>query len=193
MSKFVCSYQFEEGNCAIPNSYCDNKINIKFYVRIDRIYFDLTNKTSKSLKINWNESVMIIDSVVNKIAHVGVKSNITSEDVLPYTIIPPFTTIKDFIIPIPNIKVSLESQAHYFMYTLYICEYTDVNILPLFPLNFSINTGLKDYSKQDITNLQNSIIKNYIGRRILLYLTIFDDNTQSNYTFNFIIKEIKKN
>lgn len=80
-------------------SYSDNILSIIMVDKIDRIAFNLENKSGNSLKIEWDEASFIgIDNKASRVFHSGVKYS-DKELSMPATIIPNGTSLDDVILP----------------------------------------------------------------------------------------------
>lgn len=79
-------------------SYVDSLINAVFTIGKKDISFVMRNKTEKTMKILWDESLFIQNGISEKVMHSGVKF-IDRNQSMPATVIPPNTLHTDIIIP----------------------------------------------------------------------------------------------
>ncbi len=96
----VC-YQYEfELNKPIKSSnlsYSNDKFDVKFDIKRDRINFKILNKSDDLIKIVWDESAMLIGGKTERITHSGVKY-IDRNNSQPPSVVAPRTSFDDFII-----------------------------------------------------------------------------------------------
>lgn len=140
----------------------DDNIEIEFSIDEKRINFSLTNLTSDALKINWDESSLVLFGKAKKVSHVGVKYTDIEKTQIP-SVVPPTATLDESIIPAENIKWSGSSW--------YENE--------LFPTD--------DYGKEF-----DEMFYGLLQSTFLLYLPITKKGEQLEYSFEFKIQDILK-
>lgn len=87
-------------------SYEDDYIKIIWYVSRTEFHFNLTNKTTHSIKLNWDDfSYVSTTGQVGRVMHTGVKF-IDRNNSQPATMIPRGATISDILVPTDNIFYS---------------------------------------------------------------------------------------
>lgn len=80
-------------------SYTDNILSIVMVDKIDRIAFNLENKSGNSLKIEWDEASFIgLDNTASRVFHSGVKYSDKGLS-MPASVIPNGATLDDVILP----------------------------------------------------------------------------------------------
>jgi len=80
-------------------SFQDDAVAIEFDISEERIAFNLENKSSQPIQIDWNQvSYVDPDGSSNKVMHKGVKYANKDESLAPTTV-PPNASIEDFILP----------------------------------------------------------------------------------------------
>lgn len=86
-------------NSVTEYSYSDNILSIVMADKVDRIAFNLENKSGNSLKIEWDEASFIgLDNKASRIFHSGVKYSDIGLS-MPATVIPNGTILEDVILP----------------------------------------------------------------------------------------------
>lgn len=147
----ITKYRFEDGT-----------INIVWSPSSSQFGFFLTNKTSHSIKIIWDEAVYVDESGMSKkIMHSGVKY-IDRNNPQPPTTVVRGATISDIVFPTDN--VYFESG-----------KYGGWRELPLFP-----DSGME---KIEIENKA----KTYIGKNVQVLLPIKIEDIVNEYVFVFSI------
>ena len=80
-------------------SFQDDAVAIEFDISEERIAFDLENRSSQPIQIDWNQvSYVDPEGSSNKVMHKGVKYANKDESLAPTTV-PPNASIEDFILP----------------------------------------------------------------------------------------------
>lgn len=83
--------------------YEDDYINIVWFVGYKSLDFSLTNKTSHTIKINWDDiSYVDVSGNVGRVMHSGVKYTDRNNS-QPATSIPKNATISDLLLPTDNV------------------------------------------------------------------------------------------
>jgi hypothetical protein len=79
--------------------YTDQSIDIQFFIREKRIYFDLRNKTDESILVIWNEALFY--DLNGKPQRLVNSRHMFTENVtvLEPTLIPPNTSIRESMVP----------------------------------------------------------------------------------------------
>lgn len=93
-----------QGKTVTNYSYEDSLMKIVWLIDSKQLNFALTNKTSHSIKIIWDEAVYInVDNSSHRVMHSGVKY-IDRMESQPPTIIIKNVTLSDMILPIDNVE-----------------------------------------------------------------------------------------
>lgn len=83
--------------------YEDDYINIVWYVDSKQFYFDLTNKSVHTIKINWDDiSYVDYNGKVGRVMHSGVKY-IDRNNSQPASTVPKGACLSDILIPTDNV------------------------------------------------------------------------------------------
>jgi hypothetical protein len=151
-------------------SFEDQMIKIAWLPTASQFSFNLTNKTSRSLKIVWDEAVFV-DQTGNskKIMHNGVKY-IDKNSSQPSSVVVRGATISEMIIPTDNVHFTSG-------------QYGGWTVKPIFP-NYSNNNGA---FHEEITDS----IKNVVGKKVQILLPIKNEDVVSEYVFIFSIDGYK--
>jgi len=148
-------------------SFEDEMIKIIWIPTSVQFYFTLANKTSHSIKIEWDEAVYVNeDGMSQRVMHSGVKY-IDRNSPQPPTTIVRNATISDIVMPSDNV---------YFVSG----KYGGWTEKPLFP-NVSMT------SEQEIM----SKAKEYIGKKVQILLPLKIEDVVNEYIFVFNIKDVK--
>ena len=148
-------------------SFEDEMIKIIWIPTSVQFYFTLTNKTSHSIKIEWDEAVYVNESGMSqRVMHSGVKY-IDRNNPQPPTTIVRNATISDLILPSDNVY--------------YVSgQYGGWNEKPLFP-NVSMT------SEQEIMLKAEE----YIGKKVQILLPLKIEDVVNEYIFVFSINDVK--
>lgn len=139
----------------------DPMMTFRFQIRDEKIDLEIENKTKGTLKIIWDEAVIIVQGEAHKAAHSFPDPDNCIMSSTP-TIIPESTSIKEIVYPCDNIYFDRGWE-----------------IGNLFLKTDLAESVLKDY------------ILSKKGAKISLHLPIkFNDNTIL-YKFNFIVVDVK--
>ena len=82
--------------------YSDSLIDARFDFEEKELGFGITNKTNKTIKIIWDETLFIVDGNSSKVMHEGIKFANRNE-YMPPSVIPTSNTLADVIIPTNNV------------------------------------------------------------------------------------------
>lgn len=103
---------FQDGETKIVNfkdgkinkyRYEDDYINIVWYVDSKQFYFDLTNKSGHTIKINWDDiSYVNYNGKVGRVMHSGVKYTERNNS-QPTSTVPKGACLSDVLIPTENV------------------------------------------------------------------------------------------
>ncbi len=170
--KYIYSYKLLDNHAKTDKSFDDGKISASFMVGEKQIDFSLKNLTSDPIKINWDESSLIILGESKRVMHKGVKYTDRGSSQVP-TIIPSNSLIEDCVIPTDNI-----SYAEGYFGSNYSVP-PSWKIKDLLPVNDNFDADRKQY------------ILNSKGQTIKLFLSIEINNQKTNYTFEFQITDVK--
>ncbi len=150
--------------------YADSNLTARFMIHTTAIYMRLKNRSDTVLKVMWDESVLIIDSIPKRILNSSVRYNDRGLPQVP-TVIPENSRIETYLTPIENI--------------LWDSEYDDKGndkgrwrVKELFPTN--------DLKKH---NTMASIYENE-GKEFTLHMPIEVDKKKKLYEFRFKITDI---
>lgn len=88
----------------VKHRYEDDYISIIWHVRSTEFWFDLTNKSGHTLKINWDDiSYVDYNGQVGRVMHSGVKY-IERNNSQPATTIPIGASLSDILLPTENVS-----------------------------------------------------------------------------------------
>ncbi len=149
----------------------DNTISIDFSVGRKQILFVLKNKSPNTIKINWDETLLIKLGKTEKVMHAGVKY-IDRNNAQPMSIIPSGTSHNDNFIPTENIYLR---EGLYSQYISYPSEWQEKD---LFPSNYLNKPEIKE------------LILAQDGNLFRVYMPIVVNGVQQEYNFNFKIQYI---
>ena len=170
--KYIYSYKLMDNHAKTDKSFDDGKISASFIVGEKQIDFALKNLTSDPIKINWDESSLIILGESKRVMHKGVKYTDRSSSQVP-TIIPSNSLIEDCVIPTDNISYS---EGYYGSNYSVPASWKIKDLLPL-----------RDNYDED----RKQYILNSKGQTIKLFLQLELNNQKTNYTFEFQITDVK--
>ena len=142
--------------------YEDDYINIVWYVDSKRFYFDLTNKSGHTIKINWDDiSYVDYNGKVGRVMHSGVKYTERNNS-QPASTVPKGATLSDILIPTENVYfISGGWREKY----LIPCVYNDAAT-------------------------RDAQASSYVGKTMTIMMPIMIENVQNDYTFTFNIDKL---
>ena len=141
--------------------YEDDFIEIVWYVGLKQFNFELKNKSTHTMKINWDDiSYVDINGKTRRVMHAGVKY-IERNNSQPATSIPKGATLSDILLPTDNVVLS----------GLY-GGWIESNLIPSY------------YSTPEA--MANGA-ESYVGKRMTILMPIMIENVQNDYTFVFNI------
>lgn len=145
--------------------YEDDYIDITWYVTKDRFNFELKNKTTHTMKINWDE-VTYIDAQgkAKRVIHQGIKYSDRDKE-QPASTIPRGTRVEDCLIP----------SEHIYLHSYYN-QWTQYNVIPMV------------YSTKEEL-LENA--KKYEGQKVAIMMPIKIEETQNDYIFEFSLGNMR--
>lgn len=82
--------------------YKDSLIDVYFDFKEKDIAFGIKNKTNKTIKLVWDETLFMVGTSSSKVMHAGVKFANRNES-MPSTVIPANTFVSDVINPTNNV------------------------------------------------------------------------------------------
>lgn len=155
-------------NSATKYEYEDDMIRVVWTPMRERFHFILTNKTSQSIKIIWDETVYVNHKgISNKILHTGVKYS-EKEDSQPPTVVVSKSRTEQQILPVDNV---------YWVSG----EYGGWKTKPLFSYRASSQEQLDDVTNQ------------YIGKDVQIVLPLEIQGQVNEYIFRFRIEDFIQN
>ena len=144
--------------------YEDDYIEIVWYVGLTQFNFELKNKTTHSMKINWDDiSFVDIDGRAGRVMHAGVKYTERNNS-QPSSTIPRGASLSDLLMPTENV---------YYVSGQY-GGWREKNLLPSF------------YNSQEALNAG---APKYVGKQMTILMPIIIENVQNDYTFVFNVDE----
>ena len=142
----------------------DDYISISWYVDETSFHFSLTNKSGKTLKINWDDvSYVDMEGQAGRVMHSGVKYTERNNS-QPSTTIPKGATLSDRLIPTQNVY----SEPDIFFGGINWFE------KHLFPKGEELS---EDAIKAHVAK--------YAGKTMAILMSILIENTQNDYLFTF--------
>lgn len=147
----------------------DNTIGISFNITQKEVLFDIANQTDGVLKVNWDDTALILGGNSKKTIHKGVKY-IDRSGAQPMSVIPPQSKISDFVVPTENVKFS---QGVAVGYVSTSSKWVTADLFPNY-----------NYGKTALDDL----IKSNDGTKFSLYLPIIKADKQIDYIFEFQVK-----
>jgi len=116
-------------------TFVDSLLDISFTVRQADISFSLRNLSSNTLKINWDETLYIIEGNTGKVMHGGIKY-IDKNMFQPPSVIPKGTVHNDVIVPTDNVywenSSSLSGWEKRALFPQYVSLFKQVDIIKKF-------------------------------------------------------------
>lgn len=138
--------------------YEDDCIGITWNVGSKMLYFTISNKSSHSIKINWDDiSFVDMSGVARRVIHSGIKY-VDKDKEQASTTIPRNASITDLLLPSHNIV--------YYDYIGWVVNY-------LFPC------------KYQTTDLMIQNAPSYVGKEMAVLLPIEIGGVRNEYTFTF--------
>ena len=148
--------------------YEDDYINIVWYVDSKRFYFDLTNKSGHTIKINWDDiSYVDYNGKVGRVMHSGVKYAERNNS-QPASTVPKGATLSDILIPTENVYFISGQFGGWREKYLIPCVYNDAAT-------------------------RDAQASSYVGKTMTIMMPIMIENVQNDYTFTFSIDKLLNN
>ena len=145
--------------------YEDDYINIVWYVDSKRFYFDLTNKSGHTIKINWDDiSYVDYSGKVGRVMHSGVKYTERNNS-QPASTVPKGATLSDILIPTENVYFISGRFGGWREKYLIPCVYNDAAT-------------------------RDAQASSYVGKTMTIMMPIMIENVQNDYTFTFNIDKL---
>ena len=145
--------------------YEDDYINIVWYVDSKRFYFDLTNKSGHTIKINWDDiSYVDYNGKVGRVMHSGVKYTERNNS-QPASTVPKGATLSDILIPTENVYFISGRFGGWREKYLIPCVYNDAST-------------------------RDAQASSYVGKTMTIMMPIMIENVQNDYTFTFNIDKL---
>ena len=145
--------------------YEDDYINIVWYVDSKRFYFDLTNKSEHTIKINWDDiSYVDYSGKVGRVMHSGVKYTERNNS-QPASTVPKGATLSDILIPTENVYFISGQFGGWREKYLIPCVYNDAAT-------------------------RDAQASSYVGKTMTIMMPIMIENVQNDYTFTFNIDKL---
>ena len=145
--------------------YEDDYINIVWYVDSKRFYFDLTNKSGHTIKINWDDiSYVDYNGKVGRVMHSGVKYTERNNS-QPASTVPKGATLSDILIPTENVYFISGRFGGWREKYLIPCVYNDAAT-------------------------RDAQASSYVGKTMTIMMPIMIENVQNDYTFTFNIDKL---
>ena len=145
--------------------YEDDYINIVWYVDSKRFYFDLTNKSGHTIKINWDDiSYVDYNGKVGRVMHSGVKYAERNNS-QPASTVPKGATLSDILIPTENVYFISGQFGGWREKYLIPCVYNDAAT-------------------------RDAQASSYVGKTMTIMMPIMIENVQNDYTFTFNIDKL---
>lgn len=142
--------------------YEDDFIEIVWYVGLKKFDFELKNKSTHTMKINWDDiSYVDINGKTRRVMHAGVKY-IERNNSQPATSIPKGASLSDILLPTDNVILSSG------LYGGWI----ESNLIPSY---YSTSEAMANGAES------------YVGKKMTILMPIMIENVQHDYTFVFNI------
>ena len=142
--------------------YEDDFIEIVWYVGLKKFNFELKNKSTHTMKINWDDiSYVDINGKTRRVMHAGVKY-IERNNSQPATSIPKGASLSDILLPTDNVILSSG------LYGGWI----ESNLIPSY---YSTSEAMANGAES------------YVGKKMTILMPIMIENVQNDYTFVFDI------
>ncbi len=169
-TKYKYSYKLTDASNR-EMTWSDKTINISFSITNAEIVFFITNLSSESIKIIWDEASISKFGFGQKIMHKGVKYSERTGFQLPTTI-PPNVSIEEFVLPVDNVYWR---EGYYGRYGSMPGRWERYDLLPT-----------DDMNKE---NFKNTILSSK-GQKIILYLPIESAGIKKTYSFTFEVIDV---
>ena len=145
--------------------YEDDYINIVWYVDSKRFYFDLTNKSGHTIKINWDDiSYVDYNGKVGRVMHSGVKYAERNNS-QPASTVPKGATLSDILIPTENVYFISGQFGGWREKYLIPCVYNDAAT-------------------------RDAQASSYVGKTMTIMMPNMIENVQNDYTITFNIDKL---
>ena len=142
--------------------YEDDFIEIVWYVGLEQFNFELKNKSTHTMKINWDDiSYVDINGKTRRVMHAGVKY-IDRNNSQPASSIPKGASLSDILLPTDNVTFISGSYG----------GWRESNLIPSY------------YSTPEA--MANGA-ESYVGKKMTILMPIMIENVQNDYTFVFNI------
>ncbi|OWP85751.1 hypothetical protein BWK60_12455 [Flavobacterium covae] len=149
----------------------DELIKADFSVNKSDISFSMKNKSSKAIKIIWDDCAFVNNGEAFKIIHKEVKFLDKEKSQVPTTI-PPNSLLKDLVAPIENINMNY----YYSKYNTHI-SWTKA------PLLGNHVSQSKSYIRKYMLPMKE--------RKLALFIPVNIDGQKHDYMFEFAINDIR--
>jgi len=142
--------------------YEDDFIEIVWYVGLKKFNFELKNKSTHTMKINWDDvSYVDINGKTRRVMHAGVKY-IERNNSHPATSIPKGASLSDILLPTDNVILSSGLDG----------GWIESNLIPSY---YSTSEAMANGAES------------YVGKKMTILMPIMIENVQNDYTFVFNI------
>ena len=142
--------------------YEDDFIEIVWYVGLKKFNFELKNKSTHTMKINWDDvSYVGINGKTRRVMHAGVKY-IERNNSQPATSIPKGASLSDILLPTDNVILSSGLDG----------GWIESNLIPSY---YSTSEAMANGAES------------YVGKKMTILMPIMIENVQNDYTFVFNI------
>lgn len=142
--------------------YEDDFIEIVWYVGLKQFNFELKNKSTHTMKINWDDiSYVDINGKTGRVMHAGVKYNERNNS-QPASSIPKGASLSDILLPTDNVNFISGQYG----------GWRESNLIPSY------------YSTPEA--MANGA-ESYVGKKMTILMPIMIENVQNDYTFVFNI------
>lgn len=142
--------------------YEDDFIEIVWYVGLKKFNFELKNKSTHTMKINWDDiSYVDINGKTRRVMHAGVKY-IERNNSQPATSIPKGASLSDILLPTDNVILSSGLYG----------DWIESNLIPSY---YSTSEAMANGAES------------YVGKKMTILMPIMIENVQNDYTFVFNI------
>lgn len=142
--------------------YEDDFIEIVWYVGLKKFNFELKNKSTHTMKINWDDiSYVDINGKTRRVMHAGVKY-IERNNSQPATSIPKGASLSDILLPTDNVILSSGLDG----------GWIESNLIPSY---YSTSEAMANGAES------------YVGKKMTILMPIMIENVQNDYTFVFNI------
>lgn len=163
---FQYVYKMTKPQISESTKFEDDKVIFDFKMNETDVYFKLSNKTEKPLKIIWDEASLVNQGEAQKVIHKNVKF-IDSEKSQSLTVIPPGAYVSEVIQPIDDINFDRKTYS-----------WSKKSFLP--PLGLSTNKKYVDNK-----------LKPLIGRKFNIYIPVQFEEKTLEYYFEVEVSDIR--